>query len=508
MKKILCFLLTILMILSVVACDTTKDPVDSSDTGASDSVEAIDTVDTTEKVNTNVIPAEKYNGVFKAGYARAVITPELPAPVDGTMDDQIMTKVRDDMYATCIAFNDGENTALIYTVDVKNIGPVSYSSIKLRISIATKVPKENIILSATHSHSAFTPIDNLSKSTSESLKKWSSNLPGVMADIAKEAIADMEDAEIYVGRANTPNMAFVRRYLHADGTYSIKSTVPGLKSTTPIVGHAAEADDILQIIRLVRAEKKDIVMTNWQGHLAAARDVIPSSVTADLAFYVRDGVESNDDDVLVAYFQGASGNLNLYSPIITLQKYKNYVEVGKALANTVLETMPVEKLTKLEAGEIKGVGTTFEAARRKHSAERVKQAEEVMALEQGSDEQKALMAKYGFESLYAPKSIIGSTKESGYREFALSAISFGDLGFIGAPYEMFDDNGVQIKESSPYSMTFILTCAGGYWGYVPSEMYYTTYGGYEYEVTDFAMGVAEKAVAEFVRMLKELKGIA
>lgn len=502
------------MLVSAVSCSggpvNNDDVTDSTqDTTVDGNNDATDSETQTEYVPQSAIPAEEYNGVFKAGYARTVITPKLPAMLD-SLDGQTMTKVKDDLYATCIAVNDGENTALLYTVDVKNIGPKVYATLKLRISVATKVPQDNIIISATHSHSAFTPIDSGSSVDNKEIQSWTATLPSTMVNIAKEAIADMEDAEIYTGRAHTPNMAFVRRYLHADGTYSNKGTIEGLKSTTPIVAHAAEADDILQMIRFVRKDKKDIVMVNWQGHLAAAINEYPGAVTADLAYYVRSNVEIKNDDILIAYFQGASGNLNLSSPVKGLQKYENYQVVGRKLAQTVLDNVSVDKLTKVQAGEIKGTGTTFQAERRTFSAKRVTEATQVLALEAGSDEQLALMVKYKFNSLYAAKSAVGSTKDPSVttREMNLSAISFGDLGFIGAPYEMFDDNGMQIKDASPYSMTFILTCAGGYWAYVPSEIYYTTYGGYEVDDTQFAMGVAEKAVAEFVRMLKELKGIA
>ena len=512
MKKIICLILAFIMLVSVISCsnvpvnneDATSDVQDTT----ADNTAASDTV-TEKTVNTNTVPAEKYDGVFKAGYARTVITPELPAPVDEGMDDNVMTKLKDDMYATCIAVNDGENTALIYTVDVKNIGPVVYSNILLRVSIVAKVPKENIILSATHDHSAFTPLDNPSISTSQSLKKWTSNLPSVMANLAKEAIADMADAEIYVGSAKTTGMAFIRRYVHEDGSYSGVWTGDHLKSTSRVVGQVMDVDDTLQIVRLARKEKKDIIMTNWQAHLASARDTLHTSVTADLAYYVRKKVEENNDDALIAYFAGASGNVSLTPPSESLRRYANYTLVGMALGDLVLKTMPLENLTKIEAGKIKGTATTYAAEARRDSAEKIAQAKEVMALEEGSDAQIALMTKYGFESLYAPRAIIAcNSKTQTTYDLYLSAISFGDLSFIGAPYEMFDNNGMQIKEGSPFNTTFILTGSGGFWAYMPSIEYWNEYGGYEVEDTKFAKGTAEKLVAEFLKMLNDHKGIS
>ena len=139
----------------------------------------------------------------------------------------------------------------------------------------------------------------------------------------------------------------------------------------------------------------------------------------------------------------------------------------------------------------------------------MQKAKEVAALEEGSDEQLALMKKYGFESKYSYNGIIssGEVTVKTYKLY-LGSISFGDLAFIGVPYEMFDNNGVQIKEGSPFNTTFILTAAGGYWGYIPSIEYFTEYGGYEVDATQFAQGTGEKLVDEYLKLLKQHKGIS
>ncbi len=493
MKRIICLLLALLMTVSIVSCGTPdNNSDDTTNSGESDAP-------ATENVKAD---AEKYDGIFKVGFSRVDITPsQLPHPrKDGTM----ISDVLDPIYATCIAVNDGEQTALLYTVDLPNIAADTYSAYLLRIKIMTKVPVENIMISATHNHSAFTPQVPRGNAQAD---KWNTELTNHLVNAANEAIADLTDSEVYYGTAKTTGMAWVRRYLHEDGTYSNSGTVDGLKSKSPIVGPASEADDTLQLIRFVRKDKTDIVMTNWQAHLASAVNAMPKKLTSDLAFYVRDAVEGNEDDVYVAYFQGASGNINLNAPTPELKQYRNYQEVGKALGKLIANTMAVENLTKLEPGKIQTNATTYKALVWKDSEERIAQAKEVLALKEGSNEQKALMVKYNFNSLYAPKQIASRNGSVTHREQYLGAIAFGDLAFVSAPYEMFDTNGMQIKDGSPYKSTFVLTCAGGAQGYVPSYEAYTIYGGYEVDNTEIACGEAEKMVDEFLRMLKEFRGI-
>ena len=127
--------------------------------------------------------------------------------------------------------------------------------------------------------------------------------------------------------------------------------------------------------------------------------------------------------------------------------------------------------------------------------------------------------EYGCESIKEVNSIISRNDDKNYgatRDHLLGAISFGDLAFIAAPYEMFDTNGMQIKTGSPFEMTFIITNAGGAGAYVPSEQAVKN-GGYEVytAVDEFATydkdgnvvtkGTAERMVDKFIEMLNEHK---
>ena len=69
---------------------------------------------------------------------------------------------------------------------------------------------------------------------------------------------------------------------------------------------------------------------------------------------------------------------------------------------------------------------------------------------------------------------------------------------------MFDTNGMQVKEGSPFEMTFVLTNAGGSFAYIPSAEA-VPHGGYEVYKTSYAYGTAEQIVGELLSMLGEFK---
>ena len=85
-----------------------------------------------------------------------------------------------------------------------------------------------------------------------------------------------------------------------------------------------------------------------------------------------------------------------------------------------------------------------------------------------------------------------------------TAVSIGDIAFAAAPYEMFDTNGVEIRNASPFNMTFICAYTNGHMGYIPSALAFP-HGGYEVYVSRFVSGTAETTVNTIVSMLQENK---
>ena len=110
---------------------------------------------------------------------------------------------------------------------------------------------------------------------------------------------------------------------------------------------------------------------------------------------------------------------------------------------------------------------------------------------------------YDIHSPYHAGAIVSKAKQPPTRDVPLLAISVGELAFVGAPYEMFDTNGDQIKRGSPFASTFVCTCCNSYVGYIPSAYGYA-HGCYEADCTPIAPGGGEKLAMEFISMLADL----
>ena len=82
-------------------------------------------------------------------------------------------------------------------------------------------------------------------------------------------------------------------------------------------------------------------------------------------------------------------------------------------------------------------------------------------------------------------------------------MSIGEIAFATTPYEMHDTNGMQVKEGSPFQMTFMCAYTNGQYNYVAADHAYIL-GGYEVNGGRFVRGTGEAVVARLDAMLDEL----
>ena len=471
MKKLISIILLFIVLFSVVACDITSHFPNKDDNNKVPETKE----QTTEYSFDDKEASPEYGGVFRTGYARVAITPSVP------VGD--FTKVSNDIYATCVAVYDGERTIMLVSLDIQSIMENYCDKIREKINMVCGIPTDDIFISATHNHSG----PNFSSSSAPIFVK--------IANAAKAAVEDLADTEIFIGRGKTTGMAWVRRYVDANGNYAtVSPTKPdGAWLDTNTTRSVSDADDTMQFVRFKREDKKDIIMTNWQVHLAHAVDAAPNAISSDMAHYIREGIEEGDDDALVVYFAGASGNINLNAPNNAQRKYRNYQAVAREFARIALEVMKDENLIKVNSGKINVTKKIYSARHKQDSEEEIRAAR--TRLKEGTGD---VLHQAGDRYLVA-------RNKSAASDLRIAAISFGDLAFITAPYEMFDNNGVQIKSGSPFKMTFILTNSDGAFAYMPSYEAWTEYGGYETWATYFDTGVAEELVGEYLNMLKSLR---
>ena len=449
MKKIICMLLACMMLLGLCACGGNQAATATTAPAAPEGLQV--------------------------GFGRTNITPSYSVALQGGDYTKRMSQgVMDNLYATCIAIKSGEEIVLLYTIDVKLMTGGFVEPMKKAISTKTGIPENNIFLSATHTHSG--PAVRYSwDGSGRYLAEFNDNVIGA----AELAIKDLSAAEMYAGSTMTEGLVYVRHYVLLDGTIG----GPNFGSeNAPRQSHVRDADAELQLVKFAREDKKDILMMSLGAHCTMNGQQTDLMLSADYPAPAREYIEGNDSDMLVAFFQGASGDQVPTSSVDPNSVGRTgYRDHGKKLAQYAIDALPT-----LKAVEGEGIGF----------------ANQKMTY---ATNKKDLDKTEGFNGRFEQKWIGIRKNLPATRDMVLRAVTVGNLGFVFAPYEMFGEQGKYIKDNSPLDLTFIATCGEGDNSYLASSTGGFAYNSYEAQVCYYAEGVAEQAAQDFVDILKLIR---
>ena len=386
-----------------------------------------------------VLPAPAETPVLQVGFGRVDITSDMPLALGGygkaseRMSTETITP-EDRLTATCVAIGDGSRTELLFTMDTLYTPADWTDFLGEAIEKATGIPGDQLHVSATHNHSgpdladAYMP--EAVKTGSAYYEFWMT----AMVRAAQDALADLAPVrETGIAIVETEHLNYVRHWRTSAGT------VAGINfdAGDPNMGVSEMADPDMQLIRFVREDKKDVVMVNWQAHaimcstsLTAFGKENHGKISTDFPGYMRRYMEKQDDDLLVAYYQGACGNVEPIFIEMSMREYNKVTSIpatmGEVLGRYALKAL--ENVTVVETGAVQSI-------RQQHAA-------------------------------------ISTLDSLSTRDIEQDAISVGStLAFVTAGYEMFNVNALYAKAHSPFAMTFVLSNTQGN-AYVPSFQAY------------------------------------
>ncbi len=299
MKKIVCLILCLILVLPLFACGGSE--------GGNDS--AVQT--------------------FSVGYAMADISPEHSVYLRGYGDakeDRMSTGVADPICATCIAITDATgNTVILIATDLGQCKASPFDTIRKLASEETGVPVDNIMASASHNHTGPDFADQV----------YAALLRERIPQACVEAMADRKPAQMHTTFCRPEGYNTVRHYLLADGSYQGYGVGSVPKSN--LIGHYGKADNLLQMVKFTREGGKDILLMNWQGHPKGASPNSYTTATSNYVGVLRDRVEKALDCQSLFFLSG-SGNVNNGSQIPEEAAIaENYIELGEQLAEYVVE---------------------------------------------------------------------------------------------------------------------------------------------------------------------------
>ena len=94
------------------------------------------------------------NSIFLAGAAKEITTPQIGTLLYGYRPDLASTAVCDDLSVTALAMSQNGKTAIMLTAEIGDLQTQLCQTLAERIAEECNVPKEHVLISSTHTHSA------------------------------------------------------------------------------------------------------------------------------------------------------------------------------------------------------------------------------------------------------------------------------------------------------------------------------------------------------------------
>ena len=438
---------------------------------------------------------------FCVGYGRADITPTNSVPLAGlgNTDYRMSEKILDKLYATCIAVRDADGEmVLLYTLDVIRAEKDFADMIRKIAANAAGIDRDHVLVNCTHTHSAPD-----TSSSNGAIGTWKAMAYKAVKQAALDAVADLDASKIYVGTAETKDQNFVRRMYKTNGFISANTDY----GTGEITEYESQVDEEMRIIRFVRENGEDVVMASWQAHPTLTMmpgGVVAKDVSADAIGAWRKYAES-ELGVKFAFFQGGAGNVNMTTKMPSDKgKYtQDYDDAGKKLFEVMNGALG--SLTEVSAGKVRAVTTELEAPYQHGDEDKIPQCEEIKKLWEldKRNEAQALCDKYGISSGYEASAIIARATRPATGTIELTCYAFGDIAITAAPFERFCQAEKEVREKSPFAMTFALSYSNDFQKYLPTADCWAN-KGYEVVVSRFDKGTSELVTERQLEMLNAL----
>lgn len=439
-----------------------------------------------------IFPAtgSKQSKVFRAGASTSNITPPLGEGIVGNFGTPPPAEhIHDQLHARCLALDDGETRLVIVAVDNVGINREVFDEAKRLIHEKTGLPKEHMLMSSTHTHSATS-----ASGIGANRRGWRQGQPlddyqifvaRRIADGVRTALNNLEPARIGWGVGKVPQHVFNRRWKMKPGTQLInpfggKDQVmmnPGV-SNPNLLEPAGPTDPEVSFLSVQSVQGRPMALLgNYSLHYVGG--VPKNDISADYFAVFADRIQEllkadrQTPPFVAMMSNGTSGdvnNINFRGPAEKHPPYGKMRIVADDVAQEVFrvyKTVQHRDWVRLQAAQAE---LTLQV--RQPSPEMVAYAKNVLAKPENET------PVHRNEKDYARRVLQMKEEWPEKIEVILQAFRIGDLGIAAIPFEVFTQIGLDIKAKSPLKPIFTIALANGNYGYLPTPEQHKL-GGYE-----------------------------
>ena len=423
------------------------------------------------------LPAEPPKTALRAGaFAQDVTPTTFPISVNGNMADKLATSAHDPLHARCLVLDDGKTKVALVVVDSCMIPRELMDAAKAIAEKKTGIPASNILISATHTHTAPTVGGVFQSDPDAGYVKF---LTEKIAEGIEKAHARLAPAKAGWGAADEPRHVFNRRWRMKPDVVNLDPfggktdqvrMNPGIQNPG-LLEPAGPTDPQVSVLAVRDASDKPLsLLANYSLHYVGDMPPLSADYFGVFAEVVR-GKLGGDERFVGILSNGTSGDVNN----VNFREERPKYQPGER-SREVAEAVGTAAKKAADGAKYSGEFTIAVAEReivlgvRKPTAADVKRAEELLAAANGRDLK-------GVEEIYARETVFMAKYPDTVRA-RIQVMRIGDLGIVAIPCEVFTQIGLDIKKTSPLKPTFTISLANGYNGYLPTPAQHAL-GGYE-----------------------------
>jgi len=450
-----------------------------------------------------------YAAPLRAGAHATDVSPrEFPLNMPGGWRGNRADKVHDPLHARALVLSDGSTQVAMVVVDNLGLAPEVNNEAKAIAQKATGIPPANMLICATHTHTA--PGSNSTEGPAPATAYRKLLITGI-ADSIIQAHGKLQSARIGFAAQPLPTEVFNRRWHLKPGKMPLnpfgkmdRVKMNPSRSAGTLDRPAGPTDPDITVLSVRDGKNKPLCLfANYALHYVGAipRGMISADYFGEFARLMP--TRLNADERFVSMMSnGASGDINNIPFTATRaprEPFEQVRTVAQGAADTAWQAYKAidEYATEVPLGMIeRDIALKY----RKPTAQQIEWAKDILAIE---DEGQRKKLPQHAES-YARRAMVAA-KRPDTLTAKLQAIRIGDFAVVGIPFETLVEIGIELKEKSPFARTMVIGLANGRHGYLPTPKQHKL-GGYEtwLGTCNVQLDASEIVTAHLLEMLNEL----
>ena len=444
---------------------------------------------------------------MKTGFSKLCITPPHGVAMCGYYETRAVKGVLDDLYATAVAFDDGNERALILAVDVCLLTTAQANKIKSLVSERTGIDANAIFMNCSHTHTG--PVIEADFSGAKGDPAYDAFFYDQLAEVSEKALLDMRESKFSINDGTAPNISFVRRYRMKNGGVQ---TNPGVGNDN-ILHVLGEADDTVRFLKIERESAETIVIVNFGTH---ADTVGGELISGDWTNFVNKTIEDVFENTYSVFLTGAQGDVNHINPFPSEgdrkgldyntfdgvpRGYEHAKHMGRKVAAAVIAGF--DKTRDIAADKIAFAVKTVTIPSNREN-DRLDEARHIVKLHtEGRDNELPFDKMELTTAVAEAKRIIKLENGPESFDFSVTVLKLGDFVLAGLPGECFVEIGKRIKAGFGSDSLVVCCLTNGGDGYFPTSSAHDE-GGYEAKSSPLKKGGDNILVENTLSLLGEV----